>query len=62
MIQAAKRKARGFHTFEGYSAMIFLVAGKLKLSTPVYRSSVNNLEQLLNFFRGIYRRNPMMPN
>ena len=35
MIQAAKRKARGFHTFEGYAAMIYLVAGKLKLDTPV---------------------------
>ena len=35
MIQAAKRKARGFHTFEGYDAMIYLVAGKLKLATPV---------------------------
>ena len=28
MIQAAKRKTRGFHTFEGYAAMIYLVAGK----------------------------------
>lgn len=35
MIQAAKRKARGFHTFEGYAAMIFLVAGKLKLAVPL---------------------------
>lgn len=35
MIQAAKRKARGFHTFEGYSAMIYLVAGKLDLAVPV---------------------------
>lgn len=26
MIQAAKRKARGFHTFEGYAAMIYLIA------------------------------------
>jgi transposase len=34
MIQAAKRKARGFHTFEGYSAMIYLVAGKLRLAVP----------------------------
>jgi transposase len=34
MIQAAKRKARGFHTFEGYSSMICLVAGKLQLSVP----------------------------
>jgi transposase len=34
MIQAAKRKARGFHTFEGYSAMIYLVAGKLELAVP----------------------------
>lgn len=34
MIQAAKRKARGFHTFEGYSAMIYLVAGKLMLAVP----------------------------
>ena len=35
MIQAAKRKTRGFHTFEGYAAMIYLVAGKLKSDTPV---------------------------
>ena len=34
MVQAAKRKARGFHTFEGYSAMIYLVAGKLQLAVP----------------------------
>ena len=34
MIQAAKRKARGFHTFEGYSSMIYLIAGKLKLAVP----------------------------
>ena len=35
VIQAAKRKARGFHTFEGYAAMIYLVARKLELDTPV---------------------------
>ena len=29
MIQAAKRKARGYHTFEGFSSMIYLIAGKL---------------------------------
>jgi transposase len=34
IIQAAKRKARGYHTFEGYSAMIYLVAGKLELAVP----------------------------
>lgn len=34
MIQAAKRKARGYHTFEGFASMIYLVAGKLKLSVP----------------------------
>jgi transposase len=34
MVQAAKRKARGYHTFEGFSAMIFLVAGKLQLAVP----------------------------
>ena len=34
MIQAAKRKARGFHTFEGYASMIYLVAGKLQLAVP----------------------------
>ena len=34
MVQAAKRKARGYHTFEGYSAMIYLAAGKLNLATP----------------------------
>jgi len=32
MIQAAKRKARGFRTFEGFACMIYLIAGKLKLS------------------------------
>ncbi len=32
MIQAAKRKARGFNTFQGYEAMIYLVAGKLELA------------------------------
>jgi len=32
MIQAAKRKARGFRTFDGFACMIFLIAGKLKLS------------------------------
>lgn len=35
MIQAAKRKARGFHTFEGFSSMIYLVAGKLDLDVPL---------------------------
>jgi transposase len=34
MIQAAKRKARGYHTFEGFSSMIFLIAGKLQLAFP----------------------------
>lgn len=34
MVQAAKRKARGFHTFEGFAAMIYLVAGKLELMVP----------------------------
>jgi transposase len=34
MVQAAKRKARGYHTFEGYSSMIYLVAGKLQLAVP----------------------------
>jgi len=34
MIQATKRKARGFHTFEGFAAMIYLVAGKLQLAVP----------------------------
>lgn len=34
MVQAAKRKARGFATFEGFRAMIFLVAGKLDLAVP----------------------------
>lgn len=34
MIQAAKRKARGFHTFEGFSSMIYLIAAKLSLACP----------------------------
>ena len=32
MIQAAKRKARGFNTYEGFASMIYLVAGKLQLA------------------------------
>lgn len=34
MVQAAKRKARGFRTYEGFASMIYLVAGKLHLDTP----------------------------
>lgn len=34
MIQAAKRKARGYHTFEGFSSMIYLIAAKLQLAFP----------------------------
>lgn len=34
LIQAAKRKARGFRTFEGYRTMIFLAVGRLHLSYP----------------------------
>jgi len=34
LIQAAKRKARGYHTFEGFSSMIYLVAAKLELACP----------------------------
>jgi transposase len=34
MIQAAKRKARGFHTYVGFSSMIYLVAAKLHLACP----------------------------
>ena len=34
LIQAAKRKARGFRTFIGYECMIYLVVGKLNLSCP----------------------------
>ncbi len=34
MIQAAKRKARGFNAYEGFAAMIYLIAGKLKLAVP----------------------------
>ena len=34
MIQAAKRKARGYHTFEGYSTMIYLIGAKLQLAFP----------------------------
>ena len=35
MIQAAKRTARGFHTFEVYAPMIYFVAVKSKLATHV---------------------------
>lgn len=34
LIQAGKRKARGFRTFVGYECMIYLVVGKLKFSCP----------------------------
>lgn len=34
MIQAAKRKARGYHTYEGFSTMIYLIAAKLQLACP----------------------------
>lgn len=34
MIQAAKRKARGYHTFIGFSSMIYLIVGKLQLAFP----------------------------
>jgi transposase len=34
MIQTAKRRARGFATLKGYTCMIFLVVGRLKLSCP----------------------------
>ena len=33
-VQTAKRKACGFHTFEGFASMIYLVAGKLEPATP----------------------------
>jgi len=35
LIQAAKRKARGFRTYRGYRTMIFLTVGRLHLSYPV---------------------------
>jgi transposase len=41
MIQAAKRKARGYHTFEGFSTMIYLIAAKLRLACP---NPLRNLE------------------
>lgn len=41
MIQAAKRKARGYHTFEGFSTMIYLIAAKLHLACP---NPLRNLE------------------
>ena len=34
LVQAAKRKARGYRTLQGYVAMIYLIAGKLKLDVP----------------------------
>lgn len=34
MIQAAKRRARGYGTLKGYIAMIYLAVGKLKLECP----------------------------
>ncbi len=34
LIQTAKRKARGFRTFEGFRIAIYLAAGKLRLTCP----------------------------
>lgn len=34
MIQAAKRKARGYRTFDGFATMIYIVAGKLDIEDP----------------------------
>jgi transposase len=34
LIQAAKRKARGYHTIIGFSCMIYLIAAKLRLACP----------------------------
>ena len=34
LIQAAKRRARGYRTFEGFAAIIYLIVGKLKLACP----------------------------
>jgi transposase len=34
MVQAAKRKARGYQTYATFSAIIYLVAGKLELAVP----------------------------
>ena len=34
LVQAAKRKARGFNTFEGFRTIIFLIGGKLELDVP----------------------------
>ena len=34
MIQAAKRKARGYNTIEGFTCMIYLITAKLKLASP----------------------------
>ena len=34
LIQSAKRRARGFRTYEGYESMIYLTVGKLNLECP----------------------------
>ncbi len=34
IIQSAKRRARGFRTYEGYECMIYLTVGKLQISCP----------------------------
>ncbi len=34
IVQAAKRRARGFHTFEGFAYAIYLAVGKLNISVP----------------------------
>jgi len=34
MVQAAKRRARGYNTFEGYKTMIYMAVGKLQLECP----------------------------
>ncbi|GHV17079.1 hypothetical protein FACS18949_13890 [Clostridia bacterium] len=38
MVQAAKRKARGYNTLKGFASMIYLIVGKLDLAAP-FRSS-----------------------
>ena len=34
LIQTAKRKAKGYRTYRGFEAMIYLIAGKLELAVP----------------------------
>ncbi len=35
LVQAAKAKARGYHSIRNLKAIIYLIAGKLELALPI---------------------------